>query len=96
MEEMIAVALLLVMGVIGGLLHAIIPPPETSLRQLLIQVGAGVIVAILYGPVLISLDDMMAMSIVGAFVVFGPAVVASAYGAMDILKAIVTKIQTRA
>jgi hypothetical protein len=58
-------------------------------------VVAGILVAILYGPVLISLDDMMTMSILGAFVVFGPAVIASAYGAMDILKAVVTKIQTR-
>jgi hypothetical protein len=95
MEELIAVALLLVMGVIGGLLHAIIPPLETRRMELLIQVVAGILVAILYGPVLISLDDMMTMSILGAFVVFGPAVIASAYGAMDILKAVVTKIQTR-
>ena len=96
MEETIVVLLLLVMGVVGGLLHAIIPPPETNLRQLLIQVAAGVIVAIFYVPVLINLDEMMAMSIVGAFGIFGPVVITSAYGAMDILKAVVTKIQTRA
>jgi hypothetical protein len=95
MQEALAAIILILMGIVGGLLHAIVPPAETRPKELLVQVVAGVLVAIFYGPVLVSLDEMQGMGVLESFALVGPMVIGTSYWAMDILKVAVERFKPR-
>jgi len=88
--DIVTLSVLLVLGFIGGLLHAILPPQETSPSQIGARVFAGIVVALVfgYGMITVALKDLEPLEL---FVVLAPTVIGMAYVGMDLLKAIVQK-----
>jgi len=88
--DLVTLIVLLLLGLIGGLLHAVIPPQEAGLRQLAVRIFAGIIVALVFGYGMITevLKDLEPLQL---FLALAPTVIGMAYVGMDMLKAIVQK-----
>jgi hypothetical protein len=89
--EPIQYAVLILLGVIGGLLHAVIEPRETLPKQLLVRVAAGVIVALIFGFELIT-QALVSLEPLQLFLALAPTVIGMAYVGMDLLKELVLKL----
>ena len=85
MEAYVLALVAIMLAVVGALLHAFTPPKEGAL-ELVGKIVAGVVVTLLYLPVLMAYvppdTDLLT-----AIVVLAPGVITSAYYAMDALNA---------
>lgn len=79
--ELMALCVLVVLGILGGIMHAIVPPQETKPMEIVIRVGAGIIVAVFYT----SVSLVTPLNVV-TILMIGPGVMTTAYFALDLLK----------
>ncbi len=86
-HEVLALLIALALGALGGAIHYLTPPVETS--KILRRVGAGAFVGALFGtPILLSIELT-----IGVLLIAAPPIIGMGYWAIDIVQQFLARMK---